>query len=106
MEAQAIVTVSSTVVVLTQFVKWSGLPDKLGPLAVIVLSMIGMGFWVWSEVGYFERVKAFEYFAGWVSVATGAAGIFGFTRAATGAVTDLRSPPGPVGAAQNVTEKP
>lgn len=104
MGAEAIMTVSAAVVALVQLIKWSGMPDKIGPLVVLLLSGMGIGFWVWSEVGMFERQMAFQYFAGWIAVSTSAAGVFGFTRAATGAVTDARNPP--AGAAQNITEKP
>ena len=92
MDGQAIVTVSGAVVALTQLVKWGGLPDRLGPLAVLLLALIGVAFWGYSE-GTFERTQAFEYFAGWIAVATSAAGIFGFTRAATSAVTRATAPP-------------
>jgi len=93
MDGQAIVAVSAAVVALTQLVKWAGLPDKAGPLAVLALSAFGVAFWGYS-VGTFERTQAFAYFAGWIAVSMGAAGTFGFTRAATSAVTAAKSPPG------------
>lgn len=105
MGAEAIMTVSAAVVALVQLVKWAGLPDKVGPLFVLLFALFGISFWVWSEVGYFERQLAFQYFAGWIAVSTSAAGVFGFTRAATGAVTSASSPPAG-GAGQNLTEKP
>jgi hypothetical protein len=37
MDGQAILTVSAAVVALTQIVKWGGIPDKWGPVAVILL---------------------------------------------------------------------
>jgi hypothetical protein len=104
MDGQAIITVSAAVVALTQLIKWSGLPDKLGPLSVLVLAAVGVAGWGWSHETTYERAKAFEYFAGWIAVATSAAGVFGFTRAGTDAVTSARKPP--AGAAQNLTEKP
>lgn len=93
MDGTAIITVSAAVVALTQLVKWAGLPDKAGPLAVMGLSLFGVVFWGYS-VGTFERMKAFEYFAGWIAVSTSAAGVFGFTRAANTAVTAAKAPPG------------
>jgi O-antigen/teichoic acid export membrane protein len=93
MDGQAILTVSAAVVALTQIVKWGGIPDKWGPIAVILLSALGVAFWGYSE-GTFERTKAFAYFAGGIAVATSAAGVFGFTRAATSAVVSAMPPPG------------
>jgi hypothetical protein len=93
MDAQAVLTVSGAVVALTQLAKWSGIPDKTGPIAVLVLALIGVAFWGYAE-GSFERTKAFEYFAGWISVSLSAAGVFGFTRATASAVTSATAPPG------------
>lgn len=93
MDAQAVLTVSGAVVALTQLAKWSGIPDKTGPIVVLLLALLGVAFWGYAE-GTFERTKAFEYFAGWISVSLSAAGVFGFTRAAAGAVTAAMPPPG------------
>ena len=92
MDGQAIVSVSASVVALTQLLKWGFVPDRWGPLAVLLLSLLGVAFWGWAE-GTFERTQAFAYFAGWIAVATSAAGIFGFTRAAGVAVTQMNAPP-------------
>lgn len=92
MDGAAIVSVSAAVVALTQFAKWSGIPDKLGPIAVIVLSVLGVAVWGWS-VGDFERAKAFDYFTGWIAVTTGAAGVYGFTRAAAVGISSMTPPP-------------
>lgn len=35
------------------------------------------------------RADAFSYFAGWISVATSAAGVYGFTRAAANRITEV-----------------
>jgi hypothetical protein len=104
MDGQATISVSAAVVALVQLSKWAGLPDGKGPLAVMVLSLLGVAFWGWS-VGSFEQTKAFEYFAGWINVALASAGVFGFTRAATSAVTSAKAPPGG-GAGSSPTEKP
>ena len=45
MTGEAIATVSISVVSLTQLVKWGGLNDKLGPIAVMLLSLLGVVFW-------------------------------------------------------------
>lgn len=92
MDAQAVITVSGAVVALTQLAKWSGIPDKTGPIAVLLLAVCGVAFWGYAE-GSFERTKAFEYFAGWIAVATSAAGVYGFTRAASSAVSSGTPPP-------------
>lgn len=92
MTAEAIVAVSAAIVALTQLIKWSGVHDKYGPLAVLVLSLIGVVFWGWSK-DVLTRAAAFEFFVGWIAVATSAAGIFGFTRASGEAVTRLTAPP-------------
>ena len=75
MNGEAIMSVSAAVVALVQLVKWGGLPDSYGPLGVLVLSALGTAFWGWT-VGDFQRATAFGYFAGWISVATSAAGVF------------------------------
>lgn len=92
MDGQAIVAVSASVVALTQLAKWGGVPDKLGPIIVLLLSAVGVAFWGYST-GTFSRASSFEYFAGWIAVATSAAGIYGFTRASTAAVTRMTAPP-------------
>ncbi|SRR6266496_615319 len=97
MSGQAIITVSAAVVALTQLAKWGFVPDRWGPLAVIVLSILGVVFWGWST-GDFTRASAFGYFAGWIAVTTSAAGVFGFTRAGVEAVTKAIPPPSGAGA--------
>src|SRR6185369_7756436 len=80
MSGQAILTVSGSVVALTQILKWGKIvTDQRGPLAVLVLALFGVAFWGWST-GDISRASSFGYFAGWVAVATSAAGVYGFTR--------------------------
>ena len=88
MNAEAIVAVSAAVVALTQLVKWSGVDDKHGAWAVLILSLLGTVFWGWSNEAMTRRT-AFEFFAGWITVATSAAGIFGFTRSIPEAVSKM-----------------
>jgi O-antigen/teichoic acid export membrane protein len=92
MNAEAIVAVSAAVVALVQIIKWSGLPDKWGPVVVLVASLLGVAVWAYSR-GDFSRAEAFGYFAGWIAVSLNAAGIFGFTRAAASAVVSAVPPP-------------
>lgn len=93
MDGAAIVAVSAAVVALTQLVKWAGLPDKLGPVVVLVLSAVGVLVWGWSKGGTFERTMAFDYFAAWIAIGTSSAGVYGFTRASGEALTRASSPP-------------
>ncbi len=103
MDAQAVMTVAAAVVALTQLAKWCGLPDKWGPIAVLLFSLSGVSLWGYSA-NDFTRALLFAYFAGWIAVATSAAGVFGFTRAAAGAVTNATSPPNS-GAGSSPTSK-
>jgi hypothetical protein len=104
MNGEAIMSTSAAVVALVQLVKWSGLPDKYGPVAVLAFSLLGTAFWGWTA-GDITRASSFGYFAGWIAVATSAAGVFGFTRATTTAVTNMTAPPAS-GAGSNPTQKP
>ena len=104
MDGQAIISVSAAVVALTQLVKWAALPDKYGPWAVLGFALFGVAFWGWST-GDVTRASAFGYFAGWIAVATSAAGVFGFTRASSDGISRMTSPPSG-GAGQSVTVKP
>lgn len=102
MDGQAIIAVSAAVVALVQLAKWSGVPDKYGPACVLVLAVFGVGMWAWSR-GTYERAVAFDLFAGWIAVATSAAGVFGFTRAAREDMVKTQSPPS--GAGNSPTRK-
>ena len=94
MNATQMSLVSTVVVALTQLIKWMGLPDKRGPLAVLVLAILGVGLFGWSQ-GAISRASAFDYFAAAVMVAMAAAGVFGFTRSLPEAITKSSgSPPG------------
>lgn len=92
MDGSAIIAISAAVVALTQLCKWSGIPDKWGPAAVLVLALLGVAFWGYSK-GTFIRTNAFDYFTAWIAVATSSAGVFGFTRAAATAVVSATPPP-------------
>lgn len=97
MSGEAIITVSAATVALTQLVKWAGLPDRWGPLAVVLLAALGVALWVYTQ-GELSRAAAFDVFAGWVAVATSAAGVFGFSRAAADTLTKMTPPPSGAGA--------
>lgn len=93
MNGEQIVAVSAAVVALVQLVKWSGLPDRFGPLAVMALSAMGVALWAWGAGIIDVRPIAFALFAGWIAVSTSAAGVFGFSRASASALAQLRPPP-------------
>lgn len=92
MESEAIMTVSAAVIALVQLLKLAGLPDRLGPLAVLLLAALGVALWALSQGGLGTNA-AWGLFAGWIAVATSAAGTFGLVRALPGSVTALRPPP-------------
>lgn len=105
MNADAVVAVSAAVVALTQLSKWAGLRDTWGPLAVILLSGLGVLVWlVGGEQWPPARTDIWPIFSGWVAVTLTAAGTFGFTRAAVGAVT--RATPPPTGPGEQSVESP
>ncbi len=103
MNGESILTVTGAVVALTQLLKWAIIPDKYGPVSVLGLAALGVIFWGWST-GDVTRASSFGYFSGWVSVALSAAGVYGFTRAASTAVSNMKSPPAG-GAGSSLTEK-
>jgi hypothetical protein len=71
---------------------------------VLVLSLAGVLFWIWTE-GAFLRSDAFGYFAAWIAVSTSASGVYGFTRASGDALTRMTPPPND-GAGSSPTVKP
>ncbi len=87
MDPTAIAAVAAAVVALTQLLKWAQwFPSNLAPLVVIVTAALGVALWVFSmptEAGFY-REHAFAYFSAWIIVATSAAGVFGFAKAASG----------------------
>lgn len=105
MDSTAVATVTIAVVMLTQLLKWALIPDKWGPVSVLALALLGVAFWGWST-GDVTRASSFGYFTGWILVASSAAGVFGFTRAGAGAVTNILTPPLSGGAGGSPTTKP
>lgn len=83
MDGQAILAVSTTVVALTHLIKWIGLPKRFAPFVVIILSALGVLLWGYTQPDFVGREEIFSYVAGWISVTTSAATVFGFTRAAS-----------------------
>lgn len=104
MNAQDIITISAAVVALVQLVKWAGIPDKYGPGAVLGLALLGVAMWGFSAQIPFARNQTFTYFSGWIAVATSAAGVFGFTRAAGEQLVRATPPPGGAGSSPTVKD--
>lgn len=94
MNAEAIVSVSALVVALVQLAKWARMPEEYGPAAVLGLSLLGVAAQVFGSTDWPpDRLDTMPILTGWAAVATSAAGVFGFTRAAVGAVTRATPPP-------------
>lgn len=82
-DGQAIIAVSATVAALTRLVKWMGLPERFAPGVVMLLSAFGVLLWALTQPEAVNRTEVWSYFAGWIAVATSAAGVFGFTQSAS-----------------------
>ena len=96
MTGEEIGMVTIAVVGATQLAKWSGVPDRRGPLAVIFFAGLGTGLYAWSQ-GSITRASMFSLFAAWVMAALAAAGVYGFTRSTPDAITSTKSPPSGAG---------
>lgn len=83
MDSQAILAVSAAVVGLTQLIKWMGVPQSFRPALVLVISAFGVALWAYTQPEMITRTELWSYFSGWIAVSTSAAGVFGFTQAAT-----------------------
>ena len=88
------IAISAAVVALVQMIKWAGMPDKYGAIAVLALSLVGVALWGYSQSLMFQGPMIWQYFTGWINVALAAAGIFGFTRAGVESVSRMTPPPG------------
>jgi hypothetical protein len=108
MNADALVAISAAVVACVQMSKWAGMRDSFGPLAVIGFSGLGVVVWLFSQDAWPPaRTETWPIVAGWISVALGAAGVFGFTRASASAVIRATTPPADgAGSSATVTEAP
>lgn len=94
MTPEQIALIAIPVVALTQMVKRSGyLPDRSGPVVVLLLSVIAVLLFGWSE-GNLSRVNAFSIFTGLVMVMVSAAGVYGLSRPVD--KTTQPGPPAPV----------
>jgi hypothetical protein len=92
MSAESIMVVSAAIVTLTQLLKWfKVIGESHGAPTVLLLAVFGVGLWGYSHESFYDRTLVWNYFTAWITVATSAAGVFGFTRAAAEAVTSTRS---------------
>lgn len=101
MKAEDIAAVLAAVVMLTQVLKWMRVvDDSHGPWVVLLLSAASVGLYRWSQIlEPFMRQDAWALVTAWIDVAAGSAGVFGYTRALSTAVTATKEPP--AGAGQN-----
>jgi hypothetical protein len=93
MSSEEALLVGAAVTALTQFAKWAGIDERRGPVAVILLSLLGVLLWSFSTVPAWDRALVWSIFSGWVNVLLTAAGIYGFTRAMPEAVSSFTKPP-------------
>lgn len=96
MTPQEALGVSALVTALTQVAKWSGVPDRYGPVVVLLISALATALWAWDASIPF-RGNGFILVSNAAQIALQAAGIFGFTRASASAVIALTSPPAGAG---------
>lgn len=100
MNTESSVAIGAAVVALTQMVKFFHVPDRWGAAVVVILSVIGVAAWSVSQSVPFDRTQIWPLFTAWVSVATSAAGVWGFARAVNpGDVTATGRPPSGTGQA-------
>lgn len=92
MDDQAVLMIGAIAVPVVQFLKWAGLDAKIGafvpPLVVVVVSLALSLAYAYDTP---EPETIFGFITTVVTVATVAAGIFGFTRSAGEQITDIRS---------------
>jgi hypothetical protein len=93
MDGQAIISVSAAVVAFTQLVKYSPIPTTgfIPVILVFLFAGLGCALWAVSNEPAFDRHLLFNYFAGWIAVATSAGGVFSLSQAAHSSVTGNRS---------------
>ena len=95
MPSGAMVAVAALAFGITQYLKFSGLPDKWGPFIVVGVATVIVLLWVAGE--YLENGflgKPLGYVFDVASVTFTAAGVYGFARSAgPSSVTTARRPP-------------
>lgn len=105
MDAAAAIAIGGLVTALAQVAKWAGLKDSQGPLAIVVLSALATGLWVYSK-GRYSRDLLFDIVTGGANVMLTSAGIFGFTRSIPASVITGNPTSSIPGAGQSATQKP
>lgn len=75
------IAISAIVVTLTQLMKWAFLPDRHGPIFVLIFSVAGVAAFGYSNGVPFAGPQIWHYITSTVNVMLAAAGIFGFSRA-------------------------
>ena len=90
MDGLAVMRVTVAVVGLMHLLRWAGLPERWAPLLVAALSALGMALWAYTQ-GPVSQAVLFSYVSGWVTVATSAATVWGFTWTAVGGARRARA---------------
>ncbi len=84
MNTQTALTIGAVVVPLTEVVKFfAPVPQRWGILVAAFWSALGVALWGYSQATPFDHTQAFDYFAGFASVLTTAAGVYGFVKNVT-----------------------
>ena len=95
MSSGVLVAVAALAFGITQYLKFAGIPDKLGPFIVIGIATLVVLLWAAGE--YIERGflgKPLGYVFDVASVTFTAAGVYGFARSiGPSSVTTARKPP-------------
>lgn len=95
MPSGVMVAVAALAFGITQYLKFAGIPDKLGPFVVIGIATLVVALWVAGE--YLDRGflgKPLGYVFDVASVTFTAAGVYGFARSmGPSSVTTARKPP-------------
>lgn len=87
--------ITITVVALVQLLKWSGINGKIAaPFFVFAASTIGVLLFAWSNYPEINvRQASWPIFVAIITIATSAAGVFGFTRATSELVRGAKKKP-------------
>jgi hypothetical protein len=80
MDATAILTVSGFALTATALLRWAGVPSRWGAPTSALVSLIGVAVWTLSQEASVDRTWTFGLLAGWVTITSTAAGVYGFVK--------------------------
>ena len=91
MGAQAGVACAAGAIALAQLIKFVFRPpDRAGALIVSLVSASLVGVWAYDK-GIPVQGNLWDLLMSWIIVTGTSAGVFGFSRTATGAITDFKA---------------